>query len=203
MVWNSLSPAEQQIAVNALRFETSHIVSTSVRENFIDRLNLIDNGLAARVAQVLVDVTVPAAGTTYYNNNKTSGLSIFNVSLPTIQGLNLGILASVYSQESMTQAESLASQFAALGLILSIVAEDLAPGVNLTYSAADAVNFDGILVASGSEGIFVNGTSPLYPLNRPLQFLQNGYYFGKLWELWVALLLRSRLRWFRQSRESI
>jgi len=179
LVWNSLSPAEQQIAVNALRFEMSHIVSTTVRQNMINQLNLIDNGFAARVAQVLVDVTVPPPDTTYYNNNKTSYISIFNNSLPTIQGLNFGILASVYSNESMSQAATLSKQFADLGLFVSVVAEIFAPGVNLTYSAADAIDFDGILVAPGSESIFINGTSPLYPLGRPLQILQNAYDFGK------------------------
>jgi catalase len=179
MVWNSLSLAEQQIAVNALRFEVSHVVSVTIRQNVINQLNLIDNGLALRVAQVLVDVTVPEPDTTYYNNNKTAYLSIFSNPLPTIQGLNLGILASVYSNQSMAQAASLSTQFADLGLFVSVVGEVQAPGVNLTYSEADAVLFDGILVTSGSEGVFSNGTSPLYPLNRPLQILQNGYAFGK------------------------
>jgi catalase len=179
LVWNSLSPAEQQIAVNALRFETSQIVSTTVRQNIINQLNMIDNGLAVRVAQVLVDVTVPPPDTTYYNNNMTSYISIFNNSLPTIQGLNFGILASVYSNESMSQAATLSKQFADLGLFVSVVAENLALGVNLTYSAADAIDYDGILVTPGSESIFTNGNSPLYPLGRPLQILQNAYDFGK------------------------
>jgi catalase len=135
--------------------------------------------LALRVAQVLVDVTVPVADTTYYNNNKTAYLSIFTNPLPTIQGLNFGILASIYSNESMIQAASLSKQFSNLGLFVSVVAEVQAPGVNLTYSEADAVLFDGILVSSGTESIFANGTSPLYPLHRPLQILQNGYAFGK------------------------
>ncbi|KAF8856731.1 cat2, catalase [Acephala macrosclerotiorum] len=179
MVWNSLSPAEQQIAVNALRFETSHIVSNTVRQNFINQLNRIDNSLAARVAQVLVDVTVPPPDNTYYNNNKTAYLSIFSNTLPTIQGLNFGILASVYSNQSMSQAATLSKQFADLGLFVSVVAETLDPGVNLTYSAADAIDFDGLLITPGSENIFVNGTSPLYPLGRPLQILQNAYAYGK------------------------
>jgi catalase len=179
IVWNSLSPAEQQIAVNALRFETSHIVSTTIKQNFINQMNLIDHGLAVRIAQVLVDVTVPPADDTYYNNNKTSYISIFNHSLPTIQGLNFGILASIYSNESMSQAASLSQQFASMGLFVSVVAETLTPGVNLTYSAADAIDFDGLLVTPGSESIFINGTSPLYPLGRPLQIVQNAFDFGK------------------------
>ena len=180
MVWNSLSPAEQQIAVNALRFETSHIVPTTVRQNFINQLNRVDHGLATRVAQVLPDVMVPAAESAYYNSNKTSYLSIFNNSLPTIQGLNLGILASTSSNASLAQAASLSKLFAAQGLFVSVVAETLLPGVNMTYSAADAIDFDGVLVAAGAEGIFVNGMkSPFYPLGRPQQILQSGYDFGK------------------------
>lgn len=178
VVWNSLSPAERQISVNALRFETSHIVSMTVKQNVINQLNMIDHGLAIQVAQVL-DVTIPPLDTTYYNNNKTSYISIFNYSLPTIQGLNFGILASIYSNESMSQAATLSKQFADLGLFVSVVAENLAPGVNLTYSAANAIDFDGILVTPGSESIFINGTSPLYPLGRPLQILQSAYDFGK------------------------
>jgi catalase len=179
MVWNSLSPAEEQIAVNALRFETAHVTSTTVRQNFINQMNRIDHDLAVRVAEVLVDVTVPAPDPTYYNNNKTSYLSIFNSSLPTIQGLNFGILASVYSNQSMANAATLSKQFSDLGLFVSVVAEYLAPGVNLTYSTADAIDFDGILVTPGAEAIFNGSSSPLYPLDRPLQILQNGYFFGK------------------------
>jgi catalase len=179
MVWNSLSLAEQQIVVNALRFEVSKVVSPVIRQNFINQMNLIDHDLATRLAQVLVDVTVPAADSTYYNNNKTAYLSIFSNPLPTIQGLNLGILASVYSNQSMAEAASLSAQFSQLGLFVNVIAEVQNPGVNLTYSEADAVLFDGIIVTSGSEGIFANGTSPLYPLHRPLQILQNGYAFGK------------------------
>ncbi|OZJ05587.1 hypothetical protein BZG36_01728, partial [Bifiguratus adelaidae] len=127
-----------------------------------------------RVAQVLVDVTVPPPNPTYYNNNVTCGLSVFS-GVPTIVGLNFGILASVYSQESMTQAAALAKQFSELGLFVNVVGETLMPGVNLTYSAADAVDFDGVVIASGAENIFLNGTSPLYPLGRPLEILKNAY----------------------------
>jgi catalase len=179
MVWNSLTPAEQQIAVNALRFEISHVVSLTIKQNFITQLNLIDHNLALRVAKVLVDVTVPPPDNTYYNDNKTSYISIFSNPLPTIQGLNLGILASVYSNQSMAQAIVLANQFANLGLFVSVVGETLVPGVNITYSAVNAVDFDGLVITPGSESIFINGTSPLYPLGRPLDTVQSAYVFGK------------------------
>jgi catalase len=179
MVWNSLTPEEQQIVVNSLRFETSHIVSVTIRQNFINQLNMVDHDLAERVAQVLVDVTVPPPNPTYYNNDTTAYLSIFTNPLPTIEGLNFGILASAYSNESMSYAATLSQQFAELGLFVSVVAETLVPGVNLTYSAADAIDFDGLLVTPGAESIFMDGTSPLYPLGRPLEIVENSYNFGK------------------------
>jgi catalase len=79
----------------------------------------------------------------------------------------------------MSQAATLSQQFRDLGLFVSVVAETLVPGVNLTYSAADAIDFDALLVTPGSESIFINGTSPLYPLGRPIQIVQNAYDYGK------------------------
>lgn len=178
-VWNSLTPAEKQIAVNSLRFEVSKVQSQVVRQNFITQINRIDHDFAQRVAEVLVDVTVPEADPTFYNNKTTQYLSIFNTTLPKIDGLNLGILASVYSNQSMSQAAALAQKFTAAGLSVSVVAETQKSGVNTTYSAADAVNFDAIVVASGAESIFLGGKSPLYPIGRPLQILQDGYNYGK------------------------
>ncbi len=131
------------------------------------------------MAQVLVDVKVPPPDTTYYNNKKTAYISIFSNPLPTIQGLNVGILASIYSNQSVSQATILSQQFADLGLFVSVVAETLVPGINITYSAADAVDFDGLLVTPGSESMFKNGSSLLYPLGRPLQIVQIAYDFGK------------------------
>jgi catalase len=96
-----------------------------------------------------------------------------------LEGLYFGILASVYSNQSMAQAAILSKQFSELGLFVSVVAETLVPGINLTYSAADAIDFDGLVVTPGWEGIFMNGTSPLYLLGRPLEILQTAYVFGK------------------------
>lgn len=177
-VLNSLTPAEKQIAVNSLRFEVSKVQSQVVRQNFITQLNRIDHDFAQRVAEVLVDVVVPAADPTYYNNKTSPSLSIFNTALPKITGLNLGILASVFSNQSMSQAATLAQHFTAAELSVSIVAEAQVSGVNITYSAADAVNFDAIVVAAGAEKVFT-GRSPLYPIGRPLQILQDGYNYGK------------------------
>jgi len=52
--------------------------------------------------------------------------------------------------------------------------------VKQTYSAADATGFDGVIVTSGAETLFKNGTSStLFPANRPLQILLDAYRWGK------------------------
>ncbi|EXJ66178.1 catalase B [Cladophialophora psammophila CBS 110553] len=180
MFYNSLIPAEQQFLINAMRFETSHVTSPTVRQNVITQLNRVDNDLAVRLAQVL-GVPAPAPDPTYYNDNRTAFVSIFNYSLPTIAALNVGILASVSSPSSMAQATSLAQLFAQSGAFPIIVGEVLTGPVNQTYSAADASGFDGVIVTSGSEALFTtnSSTSALYPAARPLQILLDAYRWGK------------------------
>ncbi|KAH0151779.1 catalase, partial [Aureobasidium melanogenum] len=162
MVWNSVTPAEQQIVVNSLRFEVSQVQSQVVKQNFIIQLNRISHDLASRVAVALVDVIVPEPDNTFYNSNSSAHISIFNTTLPTIRGLNMGILASTTSNASMAQAAQLSKSFAAQGLFVSIVAESLQPSVNVTYSAADAHAFDAVVITAGSEAIFTGEkASPL------------------------------------------
>jgi catalase len=180
MVFNSITPAEQQIVVNSLRFEVSQVQSQIVKQNFIIQLNRISHDLASRVAVALNDVIVPAPDETFYNNRSSAQISIFNTTLPTIKGLNMGILASVSSNASMAQAAQLAKLFAAQGLFVSIVAETLQPSINATYSTADAHAFDALVITAGAEPLFTGEkTSSLYPLNRPMEILKNAYAWGK------------------------
>ncbi|KAI5252576.1 cat2, catalase [Aureobasidium subglaciale] len=180
MVWNSISAAEKQIVVNSLRFEVSQVQSQVIKQNFVIQLNRVSHDLASRVAAALVDVIVPEPDNTFYNTNSSAHISIFNTTLPTIKGLNIGILASTTSNASMSQAAQLAKSFSAEGLFVSTVAESLQSGVNVTYSAADAHAFDGLVVAAGAEAIFTGEkASPLYPLGRPMEILKNGYGWGK------------------------
>jgi catalase len=180
MVWGSLDAAEQQILVNSLRFEMSHLTMDVVKQNFINQLNYVSHDLALRVAQVLEGVNVPPEVTTYYTNFTTSLVPIFRNPLPTIRGLTVGILASVHDAASMAQAAQLAHEFTKLGVFANVVAETLVAGVSLTYSAADASFFDGIVVAQGAESIFsANSSSPLYPLHRPAQIIRSGFNWGK------------------------
>jgi catalase len=179
LFYNSLIPAEQQFLINAIRFETSHIKSSVVKQNVLIQLNRVDHDLASRVAQVL-DLPVPAPDPTHYNNNKSAFISIFNYSLPSISTLTVGILASVTSPSSLSQAAALKASFSSAGVVPSVIGELLATGIDLTYSEADASGFDGIIVSSGAEVLFKqNATSSLFPLSRPSQILIDGYRWGK------------------------
>lgn len=179
LFYNSLTTAEQQFLINAIRFETSHIKSTVVKQNVLIQLNRVDHDLASRVAQVL-SLPVPTPDPTYYHNNKSAFISIFNYSLPSVSTLTVGILASASSSSSLSEAAALKAAFSKVGVVPSIVGEFLTTGVDLTYSEADASGFDGIVVGSGAEVLFEGGaTSPLFPLSRPSQILIDGYRWGK------------------------
>ncbi|KAI0433965.1 catalase [Xylaria sp. FL1042] len=182
LFYNSLEPVEQQFLINAIRFETSHLQSTTVKENVLTQLNKISNDVAVRVATAL-GMKAPAPDAKYYHSNTTAGLSITKDKLPTIATLKVGILASIASNaQALTQAKELKTRFAADGLIATIVAERLISGVDKTYSAADATDFDAVVVAAGADaaGIFnLTPGSPLYPPMRPLQIATGAYLFGK------------------------
>jgi catalase len=179
LFFNSLIPVEQQFLINAIRFEVSHIQSAIVKSNVIIQLNRVSNDIAKRVAEV-IGVAPPAPDPTFYNNNSTKFVTIFGNPLLTIATLNVGVLASVNAPGSLTQAAALASAFSTAGVNVVVVGEILQAGINQTYSAADATGFDGIIVATGAETLFTNGTSStFFPANRPLQILTDGYRWGK------------------------
>ncbi|RDW87743.1 putative catalase-3 [Coleophoma crateriformis] len=179
LFYNSLIPVEKQFLINAMRFETSHLQSDIVKSNVLIQLNRVSHDLATRVASAL-GMTAPAADPTYYNNNSTAYVSNFNSTLPTIATLKVGILASTASAASLTQAQELAASFAQSNVTTTIIGESLATGFNLTYSAADATAFDGLIVATGAESLFgSNSSSTLYPAGRPSTILLDGYRFGK------------------------
>ncbi|KAI0420017.1 catalase [Xylaria grammica] len=182
LFYNSLEPVEQQFLINAIRFETSNLQSTVVKANVLRQLNRISNDVAVRVATAL-DMEAPAPDPKYYHHNTTKGISITKDKLPTIATLKVGILASIASNSTaMAQAKQLKERFTAAGLVVTIVAERLTGGVDKTYSAADATDFDAIVVAAGADfaGVFnLTPGSPLYPPMRPLQIATSAYLFGK------------------------
>ncbi|RAL65010.1 hypothetical protein DID88_001118 [Monilinia fructigena] len=156
--YNSLIPAEQQFLINAIRFEASQLTSSVVKSNVLIQLNRVSHDLAKRVASVL-NLPVPDEDDTYYNDNKTSSITIFGDELPTIATLNVGVLVSVKNNASLTQSGK---------------------SGNSIFYLWDATLFDGIIVANGAETLFTNGSKSTYfPADRPRQILLDAYNWGK------------------------
>lgn len=196
LFFNSLLPVEQQFVVNAMRFETSQLTSDVVKNNVLIQLNRVSHDVAVRVAAAL-DMTAPEADDTYYHNNVTNGMSVAKDPLLKLDGLKVGFLTSTSS--SSDSAASLKSALNELKVGLSVVAERLGDGIDQTYSATFAGQFDAIVIDGTASGLFAapgslagsnssaptygNGTtnarSTLYPAGRPLQIVQDGYHWGK------------------------
>jgi catalase len=177
LFFNSLVPQEQQFLINAIRFETSHLKSVQVKKNVLNQLNKISNEISTQVAKVL-GLPAPVADPQFYHDRKTVGASQYEKPLLTLKGLKVGLLASTQTANS---ANDIKRSLAKEGVQLVVVAELLAPGVDMTYSSADAVNFDGVIVATGSHHLFANNANPssLYPTGRPQQILLDSYRYGK------------------------
>ena len=189
LFWNSLVPAERQFIVDAIRFETSNVKSSVVRNNVIIQLNRISNDLATRVAKA-IGVDAPQPDPTFYHDNTTAHIGAFGQKLAKLDGLKVGLLASVDKPASIAQGAKLQSILSAVGVDVVVVAERFVDGVNQTYSASDAVQFDAVVVADGAEGLFASksitsvpnkasGASSLYPAGRPLGILLDAFRFGK------------------------
>lgn len=153
LFWNSLVPAEKQFVVDAMRFENANVVSQVVRENVIVQLNRISNDLAKRVAEA-IGVDAPEPDPTFYHDNTTAHIGAFGQKLMKLEGLKVGVLASVSNASSIAQGAQLQSLLTSVGVDVVVVGERMASGVNQTYSASDATNFDAVVVADGAQGLF-------------------------------------------------
>ncbi|RAH45830.1 catalase catB [Aspergillus brunneoviolaceus CBS 621.78] len=186
LFYNSLSPAEQQFVIDAIRFENANVQSSVVRENVVLQLNRISNDIARRVARA-IGVSPPAPDPTYYHTNTTAGVGSFGTPLKKLDGLKVGYLASVQSPSSIAGAKTLTDSLAKKNVDVVVVAERLASGVSQTYSASDAIQFDALVVAPGAESLFAatsltapqGNATTLYPAGRPLQILVDGFRFAK------------------------
>ncbi|KAJ5514950.1 hypothetical protein N7463_004502 [Penicillium fimorum] len=189
LFWNSLVAAEKQFIVDAMRFETSNVKSNVVRNNVIIQLNRISNELATRVAKA-IGVDAPKPDDSFYHGNTTAHIGAFGQKLAKLDGLKVGLLASVDTPTSIAQGAKLQSALSSAGVDVVVVAERLADDVDQTYSASDAVQFDAIVIADGAEGLFgaksfttvpskASGASSLYPAGRPLDILIDAFRFGK------------------------
>lgn len=193
LFYNSLVPQEKQFLIDAIRFETSNVKSQVIRANVVAQLNKVDNDLAKRVARV-IGVPEPTPDPTYYHNNQTVNVGSFGQPLRKVDGFKVGVLATVANPAAISQAAALRDSFASSQVDVVVVAERYADGVDLTYTAADAISFDAIVVAHGAERLFVptSITSPpmnssqatWYPAGRPLQILLDGFRFGRTVGAW-------------------
>ena len=179
LYWNSLVPAEKQMVVNAARFELSKVASQAVRENVIHQFNLIDNTFAKLVA-LAIGVTPPEPDPKFYHDKSTQYTSIFRNPLKSITGLNVAILASVKSPESLEQAKKLSDLIKDKGATPIIIGETLQDGVNQPYISANAVLFDGIIATHGTKKLFdLKGSSTYFPSQVPVNLFRDGYAYGK------------------------
>jgi len=179
LYWNSLIPAEQQMVVNAARFELSKVSSMPVRNNVIRQFNRIDNDFAKRVA-IAIGVPPPKPDPKFYHHNSTKYTSVFRNPLPSVIGLNVAILTTVKAPNSLSQAKSLAASFKAIGANPIIIGEILQDGVDQAYISANAVLFDGIIACDGTKGLFdLKLTSTYFPSQVPGDMFRDGYAYGK------------------------
>jgi catalase len=195
LFFNSLLPVEKQLLINAIRFETSQLTSEVVKNNVLIQLNRVSHDVAVRVAQAL-DMTAPAAESTYYHDNTTTGISVSRERLLKIDGLKVGYLTSASATHNTVA--TLKSALASANVKLVVVAERLGEGIDQTYSVAFAGLFDAIVVDGSASALFAptgslansnmtavygnkkgNAFKTLYPAGRPLQILQDGYHWGK------------------------
>lgn len=196
LFFNSLLPVEQQFVVNAMRFETSQLDSEVVKNNVLIQLNRVSHDVAVRVASAL-GLTAPEEDPTYYHDNTTIGVSAAKDPLLKLDGLKIGYLTSKSVSASNDSVASIKSTFAQSNVKLVVVAETLGAGINQTYSATDASQFDALIIADGTDSLFStsnnlansnstsgqnatsNPFSTLYPAGRPLQIVQDSYRWGK------------------------
>jgi catalase len=194
LFFNSLLPVEQQFVINAIRFETSQLKSEVVKNNVLIQLNRVSHDIAVRVAEA-IGMTAPAADEKYYHDNTTIGVSVAKDGLLKIDGLKVGFLTS--NAAGSTAAAGLKSELEKLNVGFSVVAEHLGDGIDQTYSATFAGQFDAIIVDGAASALFAptgslgnsNSTasgnkasswsSTLFPAGRPLQIVQDGYRWGK------------------------
>lgn len=178
--YNSLLPEEQQFLVNAIRFETSQLKSPIVKQNVVLQLNKIHNGLASKVAETL-GMPAPKADSKYYHDKTFQDVSTFATPLKKIVGLKVGVLTTTRHIDTGT-INSLKASFKPEGVSVTVVGETLAPGIDQTYSATDAIQFDALVIAKGTSPLFassIKSMSPNVPAGRPLQILMDSYRYGK------------------------
>ncbi|ETN40034.1 uncharacterized protein HMPREF1541_04309 [Cyphellophora europaea CBS 101466] len=186
LFYNSLAPAERQMVINAIRFETSQL-SAPIQANVLVQLNRISHDIVTLVAQAL-DVEAPPPDDTFYHTNTTINVRTFDTATPLwrLDSLTVAILASATDEAGLAAARNLAEQLAAqLNVTVDIVAERLLEGVDGTYASANAAAYDAVVLSAGAARALVmkggNGTaaSSLFPAHRPRRIVADAYRYGK------------------------
>lgn len=188
LFYNSLVPAEKQFLINAIRFETSNVKSSVVKKNVLIQLNRVSHDIAKRVADA-IGLEAPEPDPTFYHDNSTAGVNVFGNPLKKVAGLKVGFLTTASEIDDQKEVlDEMKTTLGDAGVDILVVAESLSDeAIDMTYSAADAIAFDGIVVADGTESLFEkpssnstnSAASTLYPEGRPLQILTDGYRYGK------------------------
>lgn len=188
LFYNSLVPAEKQFLINAMRFEISNLKSSVVKQNVIIQLNRVSNDVARRVAEA-IGIEAPEPDPTFYHDNTTAGVNVFGNPLKKTDGLKVGFLTSTSEIDDQREVvNQMKTTFADSGIDIIVVAESLSDDlIGMTYSTADAIAFDSIIVGNGAEALFMklstNSTMPasssLYPAGRPLDILSDSFRYGK------------------------
>ncbi|OJD10697.1 hypothetical protein AJ78_08369 [Emergomyces pasteurianus Ep9510] len=178
LFYNSLTITEQQIVINAIRFETSGVESELVRQNVITQLNRIDHDLAVRVAQG-IGVDAPQPDPTYYHNNKTVPLGTLGTQLLKLDGLRVALLTSGDLDTSVKTASSLKATFNKLERNVDVLivgpVYDPKNGLTATYAAADGALVDGVIIVDS----LLTSVTTLYPPGRPTRVAVDAYRYGK------------------------
>jgi hypothetical protein len=106
---------------------------------------------------------------------------MFDRPLNRLSGLKVGILATVRGLDTQLISR-FKDRFSRQGVKVVVVAEQLGMGVDQTYSATDATDFDAVVVANGATPLFQSAiytTSHQFPAGRPRQIVLDAYRFGK------------------------
>jgi catalase len=196
LFWNSLSPGEQLHLVDAARFELSRAESPVVRQRMVALLDLVDRGLAVRVAQqigvtppegepqILLDASgAPIQRMTFDGPtvDRSPALSMENTVKDSIQSRRVAVLAAPGLDAATVDAVRIRLEGA--GAHVDVIASMLgavagADGTLLPVDkhtlAASSVMYDAVLVPGGAAAAAV-----LVQTGAAIEFVAEAYRHAK------------------------
>ena len=162
MFYRSQTPVEQRHIANAFTFELSKVETKAVRTRVLGHLMLIDNELAATVADGLgmagqADVITPAREP--IDMEPSPALSILKKAKPTLEGRKVGMLIADGFDAALI--EKLRAAIAKAGAVVELVAPKVGGAVAADGSQIEAhhmvsggpsVMFDACAIVTGDAG---------------------------------------------------